>query len=588
MAIVLGLVLVLLVLFFREILPIPVTALLAAIVLMGTGILDIKDGLSGFSSPATIAVMSMFVLSAGIQQTGAVNILTEKLSLWSGKSRFKQVGAISLAAGPLSGFINNTPVVAVMIPAVSQMARTAGLSPSKLLMPLSHVAMLGGLLTIIGTSTNLLGNSVLTRLGIEPFGFFEFSIVGLIALGTGVVYHLLIGGLLLPDRGSGDLVERFDMKGFLAEYVIPGESELTGKNLREAGLTFQQGVHVVRITRDGQTVDAPHAFTRIFDGDELVLEGSRKRLAELQEKGLQALPELRHPLADEDVLLGGIATAEVVITTGSRYVGHTVKAIDFRRRYDAQVLAVRHHGRVEIGPISESRLSPGDVLLVQATPRALDRMREKPDLYVTREREKESYRPEKMPHALLIVLGVVLVAALGWMDIAVAALTGAALMVILGVLRIEEFLGNIQWDIVLMLAGIIPLGVALEKTGAAALLADAVVGLGAYMPGWWFLVFLFLATSLITEMVSNNASVVLLIPVATAAAISLGMDPRPVGLTVMLAASTSMLTPIGYQTNTMIYAPGNYQFRDYLRVGGPLNLILAFVIPAAIAWQFPL
>ncbi len=588
MAIVLALVVVLLVLFFREILPIPVTALLATIVLMGTGILDLKDGFSGFSSPATIAVMSMFVLSAGIQQTGAVNILTEKLSSWSGKSRFRQVGGIAVASGPLSGFINNTPVVAVMIPAVVQMARKAGISPSKLLMPLSHIAMLGGLLTIIGTSTNLLGNSVLSRLGIAPFGFFEFTIVGLIALGTGILYHLTIGGLLLPDRGSGDLIERFDMKGFLAEYVVPEESDLAGKNLREAGLTFQQGVHVARITRDGNTVDAPHAFTRIMLGDELVLEGSRKRLAELQEKGLKALPELRHPLADADVETGGLATAEVVITTGSRYVGQTVKGIDFRRRYDAQVLAVRHNGHVEVGPISESRLKPGDVLLVQATPRALDRMREKPDLYVTREREKATYRPEKMPHAILIVLGVVLVAALGWMDIAVAALTGAALMVILGVLRIEEFLNNIQWDIVLMLAGIIPLGVALEQTGAAALLADAVVGLGGFMPGWWFLVFLFLATSLITEMVSNNASVVLLLPVATTAAVALGLDPRPVGLTVMLAASTSMLTPIGYQTNTMIFAPGNYQFRDYIRVGGPLNLILAFVIPAAIAWQFPL
>lgn len=500
----------------------------------------------------------------------------------------RQVGAMSVMAGPLSGFINNTPVVAVMIPAVLEVARKTGISPSKLLMPVSHVAMLGGLLTVIGTSTNLLGNAVLDDLGIRPFGFFEFTLVGLVALAAGTLYHLTFGALLLPDRGSGGIVERFDLKGFLAEYVVPPESELEGKSLRELGLTFRKGVQVVRITRAGQTVDAPHPGTRIASGDELVLEGSRQRLAELQEQGLQALPELKHPLDGDDAETGGIATAEVVITTGSRYVGHTVAGIDFRRRYEAQVLAVRHHGRVEMGPISESRLSPGDVLLVQATHRALDRMREKPDLFVTRERERGAYRPEKMLHAILVVLGVVLVAAMGWMDIAVAALSGAALMVILGVLRIEEFLSSIHWDIVLMLAGIIPLGVAVQKTGLADLVAQGIVSVGGDLPGLWFLVFLFLATSLITEVVSNNASVVLLVPVATAAAVGLGIDPRPVGLTVMLAASTSMLTPIGYQTNTMIYAPGNYRFRDYLRVGGPLNLLLAFVIPWAVAWQFPL
>lgn len=588
MAIVFGLVLVLLVLFFREILPIPVTALLAAIVLMATNILTVEEGLSGFSSPATVAVLAMFVLSAGIQQTGAVDALTHTLIRWSGKSHRRQVLGLSVVAGPLSGFVNNTPVVAVMIPACMQLARKAGISPSRILMPVSHIAMLGGLLTIIGTSTNLLGNAILPRLGLEPFAFFEFSMVGLVALATGVVYHLTLGPLLLPDRGSGDLIERFDLKGFLAEYVVPPESELEGKSLRELGLTFGAGVQTVRITRAGQTVDAPHSGTRLAVGDELVLEGSRARLGSLQERGLQPLPELKHPLNEEDVETGGLATAEVVITTGSRYVGQTVSSIDFRRRYEAQVLAVRHHGRVEVGPISQSRLSPGDVLLVQATPRTLDRMREKPDLFVTRERERASYRREKMPHAILVVLGVVFVSAMGWTDIAVAALSGAALMVILGVLRTEEFINNVQWDIVLMLAGIIPLGVALEKTGAAALIAEGFVDVGAHLPGLAFLVLLFIATSVLTEVVSNNASVVLLVPVAAAAALGLGLDPRPVALTVILAASTSMLTPIGYQTNTMIYAPGNYRFRDYLRVGGPLNLILAVVIPLAIVWQFPL
>lgn len=589
MAVVLGLIVVLFILFFREVLPIPLTAMLAAVVLMVSGILTPEEGLSGFSNPATIAVLAMFVLSAGIQQTGAVAALTRRLIAWAGRSHRRQLFALSTASGPVSGFLNNTPIVAVMIPACLQMARKTGTSPSRLLMPVSHMTMLGGLITIIGTSTNLLGNATMASVGVEPFHFFEFSLVGVVALGVGIAYYLTIGAALLPDRGTGDLVERFDLKGFMAEFTVPEGSTLSGRSLREAGLTFDHGCQVVRLTRDDVRWDAPEPARTLREGDQLLVEGSRERLGALaRDVGLRPLPEIQHPLGMEAPGPGELATAEVVINPGSQYVGRSIGEIDFRRRYEALVLAVRHQGRLEIGPISKSRLSPGDVLLVQATPKALERMREKADLFVTRQRERELYRHRKMPHALAIVAGVVLASALGWLDIAVAALAGAALMVIVGCLKMEEFMRAIQWDIILLLAGVIPLGVALHKTGADQLIADGLVGVGAGLPGLWFLVLVFAVTSLITEVASNNATVVLLIPVVVAAAVSLGVDPRPVALTVTLAASTSMMTPIGYQTNTMIYAPGNYRFSDYIRVGGPLNLILAFVIPYTVLWLFPL
>ena len=586
MAIVLALVAVLVVLFFREVFPVPITALLSAVVLMATGILTPSEGLSGFSNEATIAVLAMFVLSAGIQQTGAVEALTRRLMAWAKGGLRRQIFALSVAAGPISGFVNNTPVVAVLIPAATHMGRESKTSPSKLLMPLSSMAMLGGLLTVIGTSTNLLGNATLRRLGIVPFGFFEFTIVGAIALGVGLVYYLTIGASLLPDRGSADPINRFDLKGFIGEFVVTAEADVVGKTIREAGLGFSQGVQVLRLRRGGVSVDAPRPYFKIREGDELVLEAGREKLSKIAaDHGLRAASEMKFSLGDGE---GDYVTAEVVITTGSRYVGQTLRQIDFRNRYEALVLALRHQEHAEIGPLSDRRLRPGDVLLVQAEAESIERMREKPDLYVTRERAKATYKSEKLPHALAIVAAVVTVSALGWLPISVAGLAGAALMVIVGCLDVSQFMRSIQLDIIFLLAGIIPLGLAFEQTGLADLLAVGIAEVGVYVPPVVFLMLLFAVTSLVTEIMSNNASVVLLIPVAIGAAIALGIDARPVALTVMMAASTSMLTPIGYQTNTMVLAPGNYRFSDYFRVGGMLNLILAIVIPLAIAWRFPL
>lgn len=586
MGIVFGLIAVLTFLFFREVLPVPLTALLAAVVLMVTGILTPEEGLSGFSSQATIAVLAMFVLSAGVQRSGAVESLTQRMAAWAGKSQRKQIFALGMAAGPLSGFVNNTPVVAVMIPAALSMGRKAGTPPSRLLMPLSNLAMLGGLLTIVGTSSSLLGNAVLERMGHEPFAFFEFTVVGAIALLTGLVYYLTVGVHILPDRGRGDFVERFDLDGFLGEFMVPEGSEYADKTLRESGLSVGAGVQVIRLHRGDNVIDAPSVRMKLRAEDSLLVEASRERLSELRDQPqLDALAEVKHPLEFEDT--NDLATAELVLTTGSPYIARTVAQVDFRNRFGVLVLGVRHQGRAQFAPTSRANLRAGDVLLVQGPPAMLERMREQPGFYLTREREVTADRRRKMPLALAIIAGVVLVSALGWLPISVAAVAGAVAMVVVGCLTMDEFIASIRWDVILLLAGIIPLGLALEKTGAAALLADALVAAGSPLPVWVFLVLLFIVTSLITEIASNNASVVLIVPIAVTAALAIGLDPRPVALTVIFAASTSMMTPIGYQTNTMIYAPGNYRFSDYARAGGPLNLLLALIVPATILWAFP-
>ena len=591
-AVVLTLVVLVMYLFIREVLPVPVTAILAAALLMliparnwDGPILDLEQGLSGFSSPATIAVMAMFVLSAGVERSGAVEALTHRLTRLAGKRPRRQTLALGAVAGPVSGFVNNTPVVALMIPVATRLAEQAGHRPSKLLMPLSFFAMLGGTLTIVGSSTNLLGNALLPEYDIEPFGFFSFSLVGVVALATAGLYFATIGMRLLPDRGTGSLSERFDLKGFTAEFEVDGGGDAVGKTLLDAGLHRGKGVQVVRIFRGEDVIASPRQRFVMMPGDVLMVQGSRDRLQSLA-PGLHSLPESRHPIGARPG--DAFATAELVIAPGSRLEGHTLADLHFRDQYDALVLAIRHRDRVAIGPLWRTRLTAGDVLLVQATPDSHERLEETSLFFLTRERPASSFRTHKMPLAVGILSALVALAALGWTPIVVSALAGAVAMVLTGCLRLDEFLSSIHWDVVLLLAGIIPLGVALQVSGAAAWLADGLATVGHLMPPLGFLILVFLATSLVTEVISNNASVVLLIPVVVAASLELGLDPRPFGLTVMLAASTSMLTPVGYQTNTMVYAPGEYRFSDFLRVGGPLNLILAVLIPLTVAWLFPL
>ncbi len=598
MVVVLAIVALTLFLFLREVIPVPVTAMLAAALLMliparawEGAILTPEEGLSGFANQATIAVLAMFVLSAGVERSGAVAYISQFLARIAGKSARRQALSLGAVAGPLSGFINNTPVVAVLMPVAARLARDSKHTASKLLMPLSFFAMLGGTLTVIGTSTNLLGNALLPRYGLEPFGFFSFTLVGITALVIAALYFLTIGMRLVPDRGDGDVVDRFDLKGFMAEYEV-GEAG-DGKTLRDMDILFAKGLQTARVVRRKHILPSPGPSFTVATGDILVIQGGRSALEQLAERSeLTPVAEQKYGLSNviegDDQEPADIATAELVLAPGNRYEGRTIANIPFEARFGVMVLAVRHLDKVAVGPLSHARLEVGDVLLVQGSRLALERLQESSAFILTREREKPVFRTDKIAISLSIVAAVVLLASFDVTPIVTAALGGAVAMVLTGCLRIEEFLGSIHWNIVLLLAGIIPLGLALEKTGGADLLATGLIAVGSLLPPLVFLMLIFLATSLITEMLSNNASVVLLIPIVVAAAAALGLDGRPFALAVMLSASTSMLTPVGYQTNTMVFGPGNYRFRDYLRVGGPLNLMLVIALPLVIAWLFPL
>ncbi len=557
-------------------------AIMAA--LMGLGLVTPQEGIAGFSNPATITVMAMFILSAGLYRTGAIDRLTHWLLRFGGDSEVRQIVLIMLTVGPISAFINNTAAVAILIPFTVKLAREHGRSPSKLLIPLSYTSQLAGVVTLIGTSTNILASSLSQELGFGALGMFEFSLVGLVVLAAGALYLLSAGRWLLPARRvPAEITERFHLKQFLSELVVLDDSPFAGQTLAQLQLASRFDVEVLEIVRDGRHFTTALAERPLQAGDILMILTNAEDLMRLQtERGVALHPETKY--SDQDVRGEDTELAEVIVAPGSSLIGATVREVNFRNRYGASVLAMSQHGEVVQQRMADARLGLGDSLLLKAPRRVLLSLKSDPNFIVTEDLRQETHRTHKIPIAVAIIAGVVLLAALGIQPILVAALEGCVLMVLTGCLRIRELHQAIRWDVIFLLAGVIPLGIAMENTGAAAWIAHGVVELTQGWPGVFVLGAFYFVVMVLTGLISNNAAVVLMVPIATGAAVDLGLDPKAFILAVMFAASTSFFTPVGYQTNAMILGPGGYKFFDFTRVGAPLNLLLLFVTTLAIAW----
>ncbi len=571
------------VLFALEIYPVDFVAfaILAALLVLAP-VLGLKpqEVISGFSNPAAITVLAMFILSGAVERTGVIQRLARIVSSVAGEGEVRPLLAVMLVAAPLSMVINNTAVVALLMPMVVRLASEKKVSPSKLLMPLSYVSQMAGVATLIGTSTNILGNALAEENGIGGFGMFEFSKIGLAVLGTGIVYLLLIGRHLIPARRpAGDATDEKAIEGYVSEVVVLEESKHVGKSLQEAGLGETTGVRVLEIQHDGRRL-APNPWRKLVAGDILVVAAGKEDLFRLRKTAGFALEADAHWESDAE---GGEASVlEVVLGPNSDLVGATLQEAQFYQRFGCPVLAIRQHGRLLRERLATVRLRFGDTLLLRVPRDLLERLRRVPGFIVAGPVEAAAYRPHKTLVAIGIVLAVVAVAALG-VPILVTSVAGAALMVLTGCLRMDEVHDAIRWDVILLLAGVIPLGLGLERTGGAQLLANLVTRLGPMLPPIMVLALFYAVTMLLTELISNNAAVVVMVPVGIGAARALDLDPRAFVLAIMFAASTSFSTPVGYQTNALVYGPGGYKFTDYLRVGGPLNLLLAIVTPLFIA-----
>ena len=583
-ALVLAILLGALVLFALEVFSADFVAFAVMALLMVLGLVTPQQGISGFGNSATVTVMAMFVLSAGLYRTGAIDLAARKLARLGGRSELRQLLLVVLTVGPISAFLNNTAAVAILIPFALRLARQAGRSPSKLLIPLSYASQLAGVITLVGTSTNLLASALAEELGLGAFGMFEFSAIGLVVFAAGTAYLLSVGRWLLPERAvAAEPAERFRLKHYLSEIQLEAGSPLAGRTLAELKLTRLADLEVLEVVRGGQHLPTPLAERALAPGDVLIVRASAEGLDQLQRAhGLSAQPQ-RHPslaaARGEDMVF-----CEAIVAPGSPLLGATLRELDFRNRHGASVLALNRHGQAVGGRLADTPLSVGDALLLKAPARVVQALHADPGLILTGEAGVPAPRVEKVPVAVAIVAGVVAVAALEALPIVVAALAGAALMVVCGCLRVRELHQSIRWDVVFLLAGVLPLGIALRNTGADQLLAGAIAGAAEVLPPLAVLALFYLATTLLTEVISNNAAVVLLTPLAAGTALSLGLDPKAFVLAVMLAASTSFMTPVGYQTNAMVLGPGGYRFGDYFRVGAPLNALIWVVTTLAIAW----
>ena len=571
-------------LFITEKLRVDVVALLVMVTFISTGVLSPTQGIAGFSNPATVTVAAMFVLAAALQKTGALNFAAEAIIRLAGRSTWRVAGVLMLSIAFISGFINNTAAVAVFLPVTIELARKANVSASKLLIPLSFASLFGGVCTLIGTSTNILVSTLSVQHGDKPIGMFEMAPLGLIMAVVGLVYMLLIGIRLLPEhRQVQSLEDNFDVGPYLTEVGLTEECQSIGLRLTDAAFARELGVDVLEIQRGDQRVNAPDGETILAAGDLLRIHCSLETLNVLRELPGVEIHPLRKSSSGPEVHF-----LEAVVAPGSVLVGHTLKTINFRERFKCTAVALRRHGRTLHTKLGNIRLQSGDVLLVADSPEAVTRIQNHRDFVLVSQVEM----PRSRQHLALpsvVILGLVVVAvSLEIAPVVVAALLGCAALVLSGAITADEVYQAIDWSVIMLLGGMLTLGAAIQESGADKVLSNWLLGVAGDFGPWFLLSAFYLITSLLTEALSNNATAVLLVPVAFSSAATLGVDPRPFLMAITFAASASFMTPVGYQTNTLVYGPGQYRFADYLKVGTPLNILFWLLASALIPvfWPF--
>ena len=591
-----------LVLFATERLPLDISAMLILFVVMAIPILfqsewlvkqgvdleaafpTVPEGLSGFSNTATVTVLNMFILSAGVQRTGVIHLLGKRLFPLMQSSETRQVLVIALLVGPVSGFINNTAAVAIAIPLVLDVARRTGAPAARLLMPVSFFGMLGGTLTLVGTSTNILASSLIRE---DPsFGreisMFEFSHLGLIVFGIGLLYFVTIGRRMMPARDAAPLAPDSDVR-FLVELTVPASSALVGQALSASSFWRGQDLTLEKLVRRGQSHVVRAATTTIAADDVLLIRTTTRGIMDLiRADEVVVLSEF----GDPHRVRGDGRLVPVLLRNPIVFRGSTAATVDFWERYQTRLIGVdKDEPRNQ--RLANERLRVGDVVLLEVSDTSMKRLRNHPDVVVLGE-FVDGFDRSKTMTALAIVAAVVGLAVLSPLPVVLTSIGGVIAMAATGCLHREDFYSGVSWDVILLLAGVIPLGIAMSKSGGADWLADVMASTAVDFHPVFILMAIYLVTTIMTEIVSNAAAAVVLVPVALSMAEELALEPLPLVLAVMFAASTSFLTPIGYQTNTMIYGTGVYRFTDFVKIGLPLNLILMVATSMSLWWLWPL
>jgi di/tricarboxylate transporter len=555
--------------------------------LLVLGLIRPDQALYGFASPATATVAAMFVLSAGLVRTGLVQWLARRIDRLAGKGEFRLVLVLCAVIAGLSAFVVNTATVAFFIPVAIVLARARKISPARVLMPLSFASQFGGVCTLIGTSTNILVNSIAVSHGMDAFGMFEFAPLGLVMAAAGIVYLLVVGHCLLPRRRRQiQQIDKYRLADYLAELRVTSKSPLAGQTWEDSEAIQDKDLQLIKLLRAETATWRPNR-TKIESGDILLVHGHVDRLIALAEK-FKLESRAQVTLSDKQLSSDEVQLVEALVPPRSSLAGRPMGDSDLRRRFGLIPLAVQRRGRVLRDRLARIRLGGGDTLLLQGDRKGVERLMRSSDLIVTNELTELYFRKDRAVLALLLLAAVVALAALKIVPILVAAIIGALVMILSGCLTVEEAYRAIDWKVIFLLGGILPLGLAMEQSGAAGWLAGGALGFSSAHGPLLVLAILYITTAVLTEIMSNNAAAVLLAPIALSMAAAMGADARPFLVAITFAASTSFATPVGYQTNTMVFAPGGYRFADFTKLGGPLNLVFwaLAVLLIPVIWPF--
>lgn len=583
-----ALIAVVFVLFLSESAPPDLVAIGALVVVVLVGWVTPTDAFAAFANEAPITVAAMFILSSGLQRSGAIEDVGRWLRRLPEVTEVKLIVVLMAGVGLCSAFVNNTPVVVALMPLMLGVASHFKISASKLLIPLSYAAILGGTCTLIGTSTNLVVSALArSRYNID-IGIFEITGLGVIVAVTGITYMATLGRHLLPDRESlASLVNEASTREYVTEMLISEKSRLAGRKLGDTELAKIRSVRIQQVLRNNELLPAPLREVVLQANDRLVLGAPRSALVELQSvEGVSLASE--NELGLKRVRLDETIVVEAVVTNNSRYAGRTLRESRLRENFNALVLAIHRHNENITRDVGQVALKFGDTLLLRISEEGATRLRGNTDLLLLSDTSVAPARRDKQPIVLGVLLLVIILAAFNVYPISVLAMTGVVILVATRCLRMSEVYDAIDWRIVSMIVGMIALGTAMATTGAAAYVVEHIVSLlGNANPILILGTFYLLGTTL-TEMVSNNAVAILLTPIAVKTAEVLDLHPLPFLIAVMFAASASFATPIGYQTNTFVYGAGGYRFRDFMRVGAPLNLIFLVEVTLLVPLIWPL